>query len=81
MGLLISVKDLQEKTKTCQMHGDEYKVNHPHSLIKYKVNNEKVKFLEMNRVSNGQEDVLMQLWNRSKKLLNHSTMFFQWDEF
>ena len=81
MSLLISFKNLATITLTDQLHGDSYEVKKPNTLVKYKLNNEKIKFLQMNRIANDNEDVLIQLMNRSKRLLNGSFNFVEWDSF
>ena len=81
MGLLIATKEFETKTMTCQMHGEPYEVKHPHTVVKYKLNNEKVKTLEMNRVAKDQQDVLWQLMHRSKRLLMGTLTFTEWDAF
>ena len=80
MRLLIATKELKTKTRHCQMHGDPYEVEHPHTLIKYKLNGERVKTLEMNGVARNNESVLMALLRRSKRLLHGSHSFVEWDE-
>lgn len=81
MGLLIATKQFETKVKTCQMHGEPYEVHHPHTVVKYKLNNEKVKTLEMNRIAKDQQDVLWELIHRSKRLLMGTFTFVEWDTF
>lgn len=81
MGLLIATKQFETKTITCQIHGESYDVKHPHTVVKYKLNDEKVKTLEMNRIAKDQQDVLLQLMHRSKRLLLGTFTFVEWDAF
>lgn len=81
MGLLIATKHLPTMTMHDQLHGDAYEVDVPHTLVKYKLNNEKTKFLEMKRVAKDNEDVLLQLMNRSKRLISGTFSFAEWDAF